>query len=115
MTKQDSGLGIEDSGLRVQESSPGDNELHQVPHPRSSILDTVSMERIRWRCRRGLLELDIVLGRFIEHYASLAPQQQIVFDSLLDLPDTSLWDMISGKMTSADEDQHALLELINKA
>jgi antitoxin CptB len=115
MTKQDSGLGIEDSGLRVQESSPGDNELHQVPHPRSSILDTVSMERIRWRCRRGLLELDIVLGRFIEHYASLAPQQKIVFDILLDLPDTSLWDMISGKLPALNEEQRELVELINMA
>jgi len=78
-------------------------------------VDSVSMERIRWRCRRGLLELDIVLGRFIAHYASLDTQQKIVFDSLLDLPDTSLWDMISGKLAAFDEDQHKLLELINKA
>ena len=78
-------------------------------------LDPVSLERIRWRCRRGLLELDIVLGCFIEHYASLDTQQQAVFDSLLDLPDTSLWDMISGKLPALDEDQRALLLLINKA
>jgi antitoxin CptB len=115
MTKQDRGLGIEDPGLRVQDTSPGDNQPHQVSHSRSPVLDPVSMERIRWRCRRGLLELDIVLGRFIEHYASLAPQQKIVFDILLDLPDTNLWDMISGKLAAADEDQHELLELINKA
>jgi antitoxin CptB len=122
MTKQDSGsgiqdtgLGIQDSGLGIQDASAGDKEPHQVSHPPSAILDPVSMERIRWRCRRGLLELDIVLGRFIAHYASLDTQQKIVFDILLDLPDTSLWDMVSGKLAAKDEDQHELLELINKA
>jgi len=115
MTKQEQGSRIEDTGLGIQGSSSGDKELHQVAHPRSLIVDPVSMERIRWRCRRGLLELDIVLGQFIAHYASLDIHQRTVFDTLLDLPDTTLWDMISGKLAAADEDQHALLELINKA
>lgn len=92
-----------------------DKELPQVSHPESRILDPVSMERIRWRCRRGLLELDIVLGRFIQHYAKLDTRQRVVFDSLLDLPDTSLWDMISGKLPALNEDQRELLELINMA
>jgi len=83
--------------------------------PKDVSPDSVSMQRIRWRCRRGLLELDIVLGRFIEHYASLDTRQKVLFDSLLDLPDTSLWDMISGKLPALDEDQGALLILINKA
>lgn len=78
-------------------------------------LDPASLQRIRWRCRRGLLELDIVLGRFIAHYASLDSQQKVVFDSLLDLPDTELWDMISGKMTVLDDGQRGLLVLINAA
>ena len=78
-------------------------------------LDPVSLARIRWRCRRGLLELDIVLGRFIEQYARLDPQQRLVFDTLLDLPDTNLWDMISGKLPALNEDQRGLLELINMA
>ncbi len=56
-----------------------------------------SLERIRWRCRRGLLELDIVLGRFVErHYAGLDVAERTAFDALLDMPDTELWDMITG-------------------
>jgi len=78
-------------------------------------LDSASLARIRWRCRRGLLELDIVLGRFIEQYARLDPQQRLVFDTLLDLPDTSLWDMISGKLPALNEEQRELVELINMA
>lgn len=79
------------------------------------LLDHASIERIRWRCRRGLLELDIVLGRFIQQYASLDSQQQITFDTLLDMPDTELWDMISGKLPAADAAQRELLVLINSA
>ena len=81
----------------------------------AAALDPASLERIRWRCRRGLLELDIVLGQFIEHYTRLDTQQKIVFDSLLDLPDTALWDMISGKMPALHEDQRVLIALINTA
>ncbi len=54
-------------------------------------------ERMRWRCRRGLLELDIVLGRFVEaHYAGLNAVQRAALDELLDMPDPVLWDMITG-------------------
>ena len=69
------------------------------------------LERVRWRCRRGLLELDIVLGRFIEqHYAGLDEAQQAAFDILLDMPDTVLWDMIAGRKDAAQVEQQALLE-----
>lgn len=78
-------------------------------------IDQAAMSRIRWRCRRGLLELDIVLGRFIEQYAQLSDRQKIVFDTLLDMPDTKLWDMIGGKLVAEQEDQRELLVLINNA
>ena len=77
--------------------------------------DHVSMERLRWRCRRGLLELDIVLGRFIEHYAGLDARQQAAFDSMLDMPDTQLWDMLSGKLVTEDDNCNKLIKLINLA
>jgi antitoxin CptB len=71
------------------------------------------IERIRWRCRRGLLELDIVLGRFIEtHYAQLDEAEQRAFDALLDMPDTVLWDMVAGRQEAAQNEQQALLEKI---
>jgi len=56
------------------------------------------MKRVRWRARRGLLELDIVLARFVErHYAELDEAGRAAFDALLDMPDTELWDMITGR------------------
>jgi antitoxin CptB len=73
--------------------------------------DPAFMSRLRWRCRRGLLELDIVLGRFVEKcYAELDEAQQAIFDVLLDMPDTVLWDMIAGRKDAAESEQKALLE-----
>ncbi|MFA6013712.1 MAG: succinate dehydrogenase assembly factor 2 [Gallionellaceae bacterium] len=78
--------------------------------------DSAEMARLRWRCRRGLLELDIVLGRFVEgYYATLDESQKVVFDVLLDLPDTTLWDRITGKESGEDLAQKNLLNLINAA
>jgi|CXWL01.1.fsa_nt_gi very-short-patch-repair endonuclease/succinate dehydrogenase flavin-adding protein (antitoxin of CptAB toxin-antitoxin module) len=72
-----------------------------------------SIERVRWRSRRGLLELDIVLGRFIEsHYSQLNESELQAFEELLDMPDNSLWDMIAGKQAAVQSNHQALLEKI---
>lgn len=72
-----------------------------------------SLQRVRWRSRRGLLELDIVLGRFIEtHYTQLDEAEKIVFEALLDMPDNPLWDMIAGRAEAAHSEQQALLDKI---
>ncbi len=84
--------------------------------PDSIAPDSVELARLRWRCRRGLLELDIVLGRFVERqYAGLDQAQKVVFDVLLDLPDNTLWDRITGKEPGEHAAQNKLLELINAA
>ena len=72
------------------------------------------LERVRWRCRRGLLELDIVLGRFIEqHYVNLDKAQMAAFDLLLDMPDPALWDMITNTRHSPPQSERcAVLELL---
>ncbi|TAJ77396.1 MAG: succinate dehydrogenase assembly factor 2 family protein [Gallionellaceae bacterium] len=71
----------------------------------------LELARLKWRCRRGLLELDIVLGRFVERqYAGLDEAQRAAFDALLDKPDTVLWDMIAGRKEAAEEGQKKLLE-----
>jgi len=77
-----------------------------------------NLERIRWRSRRGLLELDIVLGRFIEaHYTQLDEKEKMAFEALLDMPDNPLWDMIVGRaergaLEATQGEQQALLEKI---
>jgi antitoxin CptB len=50
--------------------------------------------RLYWKCRRGLLELDLVLQRFIP---TLRDEDVPHLQELLDLPDNDLWDIISGR------------------
>jgi antitoxin CptB len=75
--------------------------------------ENAELSRLRWRCRRGLLELDIVLGRFVEaHYARLSLPERETFEQFLDMADNPLWDMISGKKDAVSDEQAALLETI---
>ena len=71
------------------------------------------LERARWRCRRGLLELDIVLQRFMdEYYAKLDEAELRQFEILLDLPDNDLWDMIALKKEAEDIGLKPVLHLL---
>lgn len=53
--------------------------------------ETEELRRLRWRCRRGMLELDIVLQRFLDHgYTGLDEHQRQAFTDLLELSDNTL-------------------------
>ncbi len=63
------------------------------------------VRRLSWRCRRGLLELDIVLQRFSEnHVAGLSAQELLAFDSLLDLPDNEFLDVVTSRIKFTNVD-----------
>ena len=60
--------------------------------------------RLRWRCRRGMLELDLVLAQFLQlHGARLTVPQLAELDALLDLPDPELWLLLREAHASASE------------
>jgi len=52
------------------------------------------LNRLKWQCRRGLLELDILLARFLEKNDVQG------LDELLDLPDNDLLDIVMGRSNS---------------
>ena len=60
-------------------------------------MDRAARERLRWKCRRGLLELDLVLERYLRRNPGDAELSQ-----LLDLPDNDLWDIVSGRSDRYD-------------
>lgn len=54
-------------------------------------MDLTDEKKIRWMCRRGLLELDIILTQILEHkYPSLTARQKALFIELLSEADTDL-------------------------
>ena len=69
-------------------------------------------DRIRWRCRRGLLELDLVLQNFLERrFDRLDAEQRQRFDELLDEPDNDLLDLALGRRESAPR-YRAVVEML---
>ena len=60
-------------------------------------MDAADSHRLKWKCRRGLLELDLVL----EKYLRLHPDD-LSLVPLLDLPDNDLWDIIIGRSDDYD-------------
>ncbi|HEX6320279.1 MAG TPA: succinate dehydrogenase assembly factor 2 [Burkholderiales bacterium] len=57
-------------------------------------MDRTTQERLKWKCRRGLLELDLVFQRFVP---TLKDEEADSFAALLDLPDNDLWDIVAGR------------------
>lgn len=71
--------------------------------------------RIRWDCRRGMLELDIVLARFLEQdFARLSASEVETFRGLLAYPDTELWGLIQSETTSGDASLQKILQLLRQ-
>ena len=64
-------------------------------------MDAAAQHRLKWKCRRGLLELDLVLRGFIEKH--LEDKDVDVLNELLDLQDNDLWDIVSGRSDRYDE------------
>lgn len=63
----------------------------------------VSMSQLKWRCRRGMLELDILLNNFLEKkYNDLSQSDAALFSTLLDYQDQVLLDLLLGKKESSN-------------
>jgi antitoxin CptB len=63
----------------------------------------VSLARLRWRCRRGMRELDVLLERYLERrYAQAPVAEQRAFESLLELQDPQLFAYVMRRESPAD-------------
>jgi antitoxin CptB len=54
--------------------------------------------RLRWRCRRGMRELDQLLGWYLDaRYATAAAANKAAFSTMLDQADPDLWAWLLGQ------------------
>jgi succinate dehydrogenase flavin-adding protein (antitoxin of CptAB toxin-antitoxin module) len=60
-------------------------------------MDSLRHNKLRWKCRRGLLELDLVLEKYLQQH-SYDPE----LDEFLELQDNDLWDIVSGRSDRFD-------------
>ena len=63
-----------------------------------------------WRCRRGVRELDVLFGRFLESdYPTLSSEEQLVFQQLLDVQDPVIMDWLFDKYAPEETEMVVLI------
>ena len=76
---------------------------------------TAEYAELNWRCRRGMLELDILLNSYLDkHYHTMSQLQGVVFSEVLDYPDQVLFDLLLGNMQSSDARVNRLVSEIQR-
>jgi len=80
------------------------------------------LSKLKWRCRRGLLENDLFIDRFFRRYAdSLTTRQAAALGALMDLSDNELLDLHLGRKNISQvqprldhEDVHEVLSMLKE-
>lgn len=74
---------------------------------------TDNKPRLRWACRRGMLELDVLFMPFVEEaYDSLSNEQQQTFERLLECQDPELFAWFMGHEKCEDQELNAMVQFI---
>ena len=62
------------------------------------MLTDLELSKLRWRCRRGFLENDLILTRLLERRgANFSGAEHMQLLSLIALDDNDLWEIIAGR------------------
>ncbi|RNF83190.1 succinate dehydrogenase assembly factor 2 [Montanilutibacter psychrotolerans] len=84
-----------------------------MTQPPLSDADEIELRRLRWRCRRGMRELDQLLGRYLDRCWRQAPtDERVVFLRLLDTEDDRLWHWFMGHERPTDAELATLVDHI---
>ena len=71
------------------------------------------LKRLRWRCRRGMRELDQLMLRYLDQaWPTASEAERAVFLRLLDCEDDKLWRWCMGRERPEDPELHAIVERI---
>jgi succinate dehydrogenase flavin-adding protein (antitoxin of CptAB toxin-antitoxin module) len=74
------------------------------------------LRRLRWRCRRGLLENDLMLERFLARHAEGLDEARLAaLNALLQYGDNDLWDLLSGRIECEDAGLAPVVAMIRDA
>ena len=75
---------------------------------RTATLDPRELSRLKWRCRRGLLENDLFIERFFDrHEATITPEQARGLQALMELSDNDLLDLLLARKEPEGELERA--------
>ena len=73
------------------------------------------LSKLKWHCRRGMKELDVLLTRYLEHnYEQASVEEQQTFQALLELPNSELYAYLVEQKTFPDGNMQILVEKIKQ-
>lgn len=73
----------------------------------------IDKARLRWLCRRGMKELDVLLERFlVDTYDNLDDAQKDAFQRLMAMEDPDLMAVLLGKQEAPDDGCAAIVEML---
>ena len=74
-----------------------------------------AVARLRWRCRRGMRELDVMLTRYLERvWDTASPSERDAFTQLVELQDPELFGYLVGRNTPDEDAQRAVVACIRR-
>jgi antitoxin CptB len=76
----------------------------------------MNKNRLRWACRRGMLELDLILEPFVENsYELLEEADQLRFEVLLESEDQSLFMWLMKRQSPDSPDMQRIVQIIHES
>ncbi len=89
-----------------------------IEHVDNALIDERTRSKLIWRCRRGLLENDLLIERFFKRFgASLTERQASALGALMDLSDNDLLDVQLARKSlaqvDAELDREDVLEVLS--
>jgi antitoxin CptB len=76
----------------------------------------MNKNRLRWACRRGMLELDLILEPFVENsYDALEEADQLRFEVLLESEDQSLFMWLMKRQSPDNSDMQRIVQIIHES
>ena len=77
---------------------------------------SINRGRIRWQCRRALLELDLVFTRFLERdFVRLTDDQLADLDDLLRCDDYDIWALVNGSKACEVDRWQEMIDMLRQS
>lgn len=71
------------------------------------------VSKVRWQCRRGMLELDMLLHQFYDaQYLRLSEEDKALFSNLLEYTDHELYQLLMGTQEPENSNLKSIISLI---
>jgi antitoxin CptB len=77
--------------------------------------DEFNLARLRWRCRRGMRELDVMLTRYLDRaWDAASPAERAAFAQLVEMQDPQLFGYLVGRTAPVEESQRAVIDAMRQ-